>query len=175
MCCDHNGIADDIGGALPVESTSQTVGTNGHDTKTGVPPWKARGRREACEQTPDSPRRWKMGRAMQGGTAEPTSREQNTRQRRGQGKGENRESHRKRRKILVGKRRRRGRAARRLLRQRKNRNRARARGQEITVATHNVRTMAVDGTHGVGWTLDILSVYDQLGCDVIGLQEIRCS
>ena len=31
--------------------------------------------------------------------------------------------------------------------------------------------MAVDGTHGVGRALDVLSVYDQLRCDVIGLQE----
>ena len=44
-------------------------------------------------------------------------------------------------------------------------------GREITVATHNVRTMAVDGTHGVGQALDVLSVYDRLGCDVINRQE----
>ena len=73
------------------------------------------------------------------------------------------------------KRRRRGRAERRLLRQSEKRNRARARGREITVATHNVRTMAVDGTHGVGRGLDILSACDRLGCDVIGLQETRRS
>ena len=35
--------------------------------------------------------------------------------------------------------------------------------------------MAVDGTHGVGRTLDVLSVYDLLGCDVIGLQETHRS
>ena len=74
-----------------------------------------------------------------------------------------------RRKILARKRRRRGRAEQRLLRQSKTRNRARARGREITVATHNVRMMAVDGTHGVGRALDVLSVHDQLGCDVIDL------
>ena len=73
------------------------------------------------------------------------------------------------------KRRRRGRAELRLLRQSKTINRARARGREITVATHNVRTMAVDGAHRVGRVLDVLSVYDQLGCDVIGLQETRRS
>ena len=54
-----------------------------------------------------------------------------------------------RRKILARKRRRRGRAERQLLRQSERRNQARARGWEITIATHNVRTMAVDGTHGV--------------------------
>ena len=35
--------------------------------------------------------------------------------------------------------------------------------------------MAVDGTHGVGLALDVLRVYDRLGCDVIGLQETRRS
>ena len=35
--------------------------------------------------------------------------------------------------------------------------------------------MTVDGTHGVGRALDVLSVYDRLGCDVIGLQETRRS
>ena len=76
---------------------------------------------------------------------------------------------------MARKRRRRGRAERCLLRQSKASNRARARGREITVATHNVRTMAVDGTHGVGRALDVLSVYDRLGCDVIGLRKTRCS
>ena len=81
-----------------------------------------------------------------------------------------------RRKILARKRRWRGRAQRRLMRQNERRNRARARGREITVATHNVRTMAVDGTHGVGRARDVLSVYDRLGWDiVIGLQETRRS
>ena len=35
--------------------------------------------------------------------------------------------------------------------------------------------MAVDGAHGVGRALDGLSVYDRLGCDVVGLQETRRS
>ena len=73
------------------------------------------------------------------------------------------------------KRRRRGRAERRRLHQSKRRNQARARGREIAVATHNVRTMAVDGTHGVGRALDVLSVYGRLGYDIIGLQETRRS
>ena len=33
--------------------------------------------------------------------------------------------------------------------------------------------MAVDGKHGVGRALDVLSVYDRLGYDVIGPQETR--
>ena len=115
-----------------------------------------------------------MDGATRGGTAEPTSREKSTRQERGRERGKN-EKVTERRKILAHKRRWRGRAERRRLRQSKRRNRARARGREIAVATHNVRTMAVDGTHGVGRTLDVLSVYDRLGCDVIGLQETRRS
>ena len=94
---------------------------------------------------------------------------------RGQGTRENRKVTEKR-KLLARKWRGRGRAKRRLLTQSKTRTRACARGREIVVATHNVRTMAVDGTHGVGRTLlDVLSVYGRLGCDVIGLQDTRRS
>ena len=110
-----------------------------------------------------------MGGATRDGTAEPTSQEQDTRQEWGQRMGGNRKSHRE---AEISARKRRGRAKRRL-RQSTTRNRARARGREITVSTHNVRTMAVDGTHGIGQALDVLSVYDRLGCDVIGLQETR--
>ena len=60
-----------------------------------------------------------------------------------------REKVRNRRKLLARKRRRRGRAERRLLRQSERKNRARTGGREITVATHNVLTMAVDETHRV--------------------------
>ena len=35
--------------------------------------------------------------------------------------------------------------------------------------------MAGDGTHGVERALDILSMYDRVGCDVTGLQETRRS
>ena len=44
-----------------------------------------------------------------------------------------------------------------------------------TILSHNARTMVVDGTHGVGRALDVLSVYDRPGCDVVGLQETRHS
>ena len=102
-------------------------------------------------------------------------RETKTKGRNGDREREMKEEVTDRRKFLARKRRRRGRAERRLLRQRERRNRARARGREITVATHNVRTMAVDGKHGVGRALYVLSAYDRLGCDVIGLQETRRS
>ena len=100
-------------------------------------------------------------------------RETKTKGRNGDKKREMREEVTNRRKFLARKRRRQGRAERRLLPQRERRNRARARGREITVAAHNVRTMAVDEKHGVGRALDVLSVYDRLGCDVIGLQKTR--
>ena len=102
-------------------------------------------------------------------------RETKTKGRNGDRERKMREEVTNRRKLLARKRRQRGRAERRLLRQRERRNRVRARGREITVATHNVRTMAVDGKHGVGRALDVLSVYDRLGCDVIALQETRRS
>ena len=111
-----------------------------------------------------------MGGARRGGRAEPTSREQKPRQGRVQGERDNRKVT-ELRNILARKRRRRGRAERRLLRYSKTRNRARARRREMTVAMHNVRTMAMDGTHGVGRALDVSSVYDRLRCDVTGLQE----
>ena len=41
--------------------------------------------------------------------------------------------------------------------------------------THNVRTMAVGGTLKIGRAPEALSVYDRLGCGVIGLQETRRS
>ena len=116
--------------------------------------------------------RWERRRGV--GRLNPR-RETKTKGRNGDREREMREEVTYRRKFLARKRRRRGRAERRLLRQRERRNRARARGREITVATHNVRTMAVDGKHGVGRALDVLSVYDRLGCDVIGLQETRRS
>ena len=102
-------------------------------------------------------------------------RETKTKGRNGDRERETREEVTNSGKFLAQKRRRRGRAERRFLRQRERRTRARARGREITVATHNVWTMAVDGKHGVGRVLHVLSVYDRLGCDVIGVQETRRS
>ena len=115
-----------------------------------------------------------MGGTTRGGTAEPTSRDQNIRQERDRERGMLKKVT-ERRKSLTRKRRWRGKAEQRHLRQSETRNRARARGQEITVATHNVRTMALDGTQKVGRAVDVLSVYDRLGCDVIDLEETRCS
>ena len=137
-----------------------------------------RGKREGGEESVSKHQirsgdgRWKGRRGV--GQLNPR-REIKTKGRNGDKEREMREKVTNRRKFLARKRGRRGRAERCLLRQRERRNRARARGREITVATHNVRTMAMDGKHGVGQALDVLSVYDRLGCDVIGLQETRRS
>ena len=137
-----------------------------------------RGKREGGEepvskhQIRSGDGRWEERRGV--GRLNPR-RETKTKGRNGDREKEMKEEVTDRRKLLARKRRRRGRAERRLLRHRESRNRAHARGREITVATHNVRTMAVDGKRGVGRALDVLSVYDRLGCDVIGLQETRRS
>ena len=137
-----------------------------------------RGKREGGEEpvSKDQIRsgdgRWKGRRGV--GRLNPR-RETKTKGRDGDSEREMREEVKNRRKALARKRRRRGRAERRPLRQRERRNRARARGREIIVATHNVRTMAVDGKHGAGRALDVMSVHDRLGCDVVGLEETRRS
>ena len=45
----------------------------------------------------------------------------------------------------------------------------------VCIATHNVRTMAVHGNHGIGRVWEVLSTFGNLGCDVIGIQETRRS
>ena len=136
-----------------------------------VPPRKAGGRRGACHQIRPGDKRW-MGR-REVGRLNPR-REKKYKSKTGIGKeGKLKKSQRGGnfwRLTEGGEVEQRGAAY-----DSKMRNRARARGREIVVATHNVRTMAVDGTHGVGRALDVLSVYDRLGCDIIGLQETRRS
>ena len=112
--------------------------------------------------------------ATRGGTVEPTSRDQNTRQEWGQGKGDIRKSHEYEDIFGVQKEAARQSRAAPLATKQKEESSTCVR-TEITVATHNVRMMTVDETHGVGRALDVLNVYDRLGCDVIGLQETRRS
>ena len=81
----------------------------------------------------------------------------------------------KRKKVLARKKRRRGRTRRRAARRQASNDRDRARRRELVIATHNVRTMAVDGKHGVGRAAEVLDVYQEMGCDIIGLQETRRS
>ena len=57
----------------------------------------------------------------------------------------------------------------------KRKARGRKSEEELTIATHNVRTMAVDGKHGVGRAVEVLSKYEERDCDIIGLQETRRS
>ena len=173
-CCDHNGIADGIGGALPVEFTCQIV------VPTAMAPKLVyrRGKWEGGEE-PVSKHQIRFGDGIWAGRR-GVGRLNLRREIKIQGKNGDRERGiiekvTERKKLLACKRRRRGRAERRLLRQNKTGNRARARGRRITVATHNVRTMTVDGTHGVGRVVGVLNVHHRLRCDVIGLQETRRS
>ena len=76
-----------------------------------------------------------------------------------------------RKKVHARKKRRRERAGRRAARQQASNDRDRVRRRELAIATHNMRTMAVDGKHGVGRAAEVLDVYQEMGCDVIGLQE----
>ena len=81
----------------------------------------------------------------------------------------------KRKKLLARKKKRRGRTRRRAARRQASNDRDRARRRELIIATHNVRTMAVDGKHGVGRAAEVLDVYQEMGCEIIGLQETRRS
>ena len=78
-------------------------------------------------------------------------------------------------KYLLGKRGGEEERARRAAWRQASNDRDRARRRELVIATHNVRTMAVDGKHGVGRAAEVLDVYHELGCDIIGLQETRRS
>ena len=81
----------------------------------------------------------------------------------------------KRKKVFARKKRRKGRTRRRVARRQASNDRDRARRRELIIATHNVRTMAVDGKHGVGRAAEVLDVYQGMGCGVICLQETRRS
>ena len=81
----------------------------------------------------------------------------------------------KRKKVFAKKKRRRGRTRRRAARRQASNDRGRARRGELVIATHNVRTMAVDGKHGVGRAAEVLDVYQEMGCDIIGLQKTKRS
>ena len=115
-----------------------------------------------------------MGGATRGGTAEPTSRDQNKRQERGQGKGNERRSHRWEK--IPG-------VQTEAVWQSRAAPSTTARKEESSTCTwagnHNCHTQRTDdggGWETQSWTaLDVLSVYDRLGCDVIGLQETRRS
>ena len=81
----------------------------------------------------------------------------------------------KKKKNLARKKRRRGRTGRRTAQRQVSNDRDRARTRERVIATHNLQMMAVDGKHGVGRAAEVLDVYQDLGCDIIGLQETRRS
>ena len=83
----------------------------------------------------------------------------------------------KARRMRRRKRRRRGRmerrAARKAARARRVAAVARGRRKEITIATWNVRTMAVKGANGSGHATVLMTAAEHFGCDIIGLQETR--
>ena len=47
--------------------------------------------------------------------------------------------------------------------------------RELIIATHNVRTLTVDGKRGVGRAAEVLGVYEEMGCDMVRLRETRRS
>ena len=81
----------------------------------------------------------------------------------------------KRKKVFARKKRRRRRTRRRAARRQASNDRGRVCRRELVIVTHIVRTMAVDGKHGVGRAAEVLDVYQEMDCDIIGLQETRRS
>ena len=77
------------------------------------------------------------------------------------------------RKYAARKKRRRHRRNRRAARKLRVEAKARSRAGELVVGTFNVRTLAFNGKNGIGHSEVILKVCQELGCDVIGLQETR--
>ena len=94
---------------------------------------------------------------------------------RGMGKRLYTEKITKQKKNLTRKKRRRGRTVCRQAKKQAERSRVRTRRQEVCIATHNVRTIAVDGKHGIDRAWEVLSALRKLGCDVIGIQGTRRS
>ena len=70
--------------------------------------------------------------------------------------------------MLIRKKRRRGRTERRLAKKQAESSHVRTRKQEVCIVTHTVRTMAVDGKHGIGRAWEVLSAFRKLVCDVMG-------
>ena len=66
-------------------------------------------------------------------------------------------------KRLARKTRRRGRTRRRAAQRQASNDRDRARRRKLAIATHNVRTMSVDGKHGVGRAAEVLDVCTKKG------------
>ena len=43
----------------------------------------------------------------------------------------------------------------------------------FVIAIDNVRTMAVDGKHGMDRAAEVVGVYQEVGCDIIGLHFFK--
>ena len=78
-----------------------------------------------------------------------------------------------RRRAFARKRRRGKRAESKSVRKKHKATRARSRLEDLTFATLNVRTAAVNGVNGIGHIDTLLRTCAAKGCDVIGLQETK--
>ena len=78
----------------------------------------------------------------------------------------------RKRKVLAKKRRRRGRAGQRAARRQVINDRDRARRRELIITTHNVRTMAMDGEHGVGRAAEIFGAYQAIDFYIVCLEKL---
>ena len=109
-----------------------------------------------------------MGEPTRGRRAEPSPRDQKLRRERGYEWEDTsnivQKNNKKKKKKLARKKRRRGRAGRRAARQ-ASKDRDGDGREELVIATHSVRTMAVDGKHGVGRAGEVLHVYQEMVCD----------
>ena len=76
-----------------------------------------------------------------------------------------------RKQRVARKRRVRGKAGRCVARRQSSNNRDQARRKELIIATHNVRTMAVDGKHDLGQAAEVLGLNRGMGSHIVGLQE----
>ena len=65
----------------------------------------------------------------------------------------------------------RNRAGRRAAQRQASSDRDRARRRELITTTRNMRMMAVNDKHGAGRAAEVLGVYQEMGCDSVGLHE----
>ena len=117
-----------------------------------------------------------MGEPTRSGRSEHSSLDQNLRRERGQELEDTRICEKKyKNKVIATKRGRRGRAGRRAAQQHASNDHDQARRRELIITTHSVRTMDWDGKNAVGRAAEVLGMYQEMGCDTVGLKETRRS
>ena len=178
MICLTSSALDGVDSATSAKPTRQTVRTNGKGKQTAAAPsrkWEEGEASASKHQTQLGRVRW----ASRRGEGEPNPPRETKNSSANGGRSWRTEVHVqkiiKRKKVFARKKRRRGRTRRHAARRQANNDQDGTRGRELVIVTHNVRTMAVDGKHGVGRTAEVLDVYREMGCDIIGLQETRRS